>query len=134
MYQSINLLPPLTESLSVVGTPIKGAGWSGQTRGLHTFMVRASNFQGRLGVQATLASLPLAADWFSVLPDAAPYWQYPQQPYIATVNPGETSTLGFNYYGNVLWLRAVVDRDYLLASPLPCQIGGLGLVEILVNF
>jgi hypothetical protein len=50
------------------------------------------------------------------------------------INPGETSTTGFNYLGNVLWLRAVVDRDYLLAFPMPNQIGGLGLLDILVNF
>jgi hypothetical protein len=134
MYNSVSLLPPLTEILSVVGNPLKGAGWSGQTQGLHTFMVRASNFQGRLGLQATLASIPLDADWFSVLPNGEPFWEFPQLPYIAMINPGETSTTGFNYFGNVVWLRAVVDRDYLLASPMPMQIGGLGLLDILVNF
>lgn len=135
MRTSVNLLDGLIgDSATVIGTPVRGAGWYGPNSGLHSVSVRVLNFVGRVSIQATLATLPLGIDWFSVMPEAEAYWQYPRARYLGTMPGGETSTLGFNFLCNAVWVRAVVDRSYLgLSSAQPAI--NMGTVDrILLNY
>jgi hypothetical protein len=126
------------EVSTVTGNPVRGAGWYGPNTGLHSVSIRALNFQGRVSIQASLAASPGINDWFSVLPDSAAFWQYPRVGYLLTgPNTGETSNVGFNFSCNVIWVRAIVDRSYLVYTPTetPCQLSYLGVIDnILLNY
>lgn len=116
MFESVNLISPMDEVIDVVGDPIKGAGWYGHTTGIHTVAIKVANFRGRISVQASIVTAPSSdSDWFSVLPGAVAYLQYPQNGYVIvppTLN--ETSTIGFNFTANVVWVRALVTRSYFI--------------------
>ena len=126
------------EVRNLTGDMVRGAGWYGHTTGLHSVAIRGLNFQGRIKVQATIATTPAIDDWFSVLPNGVAYLEYPQLDYIIPLDRGgETSTMGFNFASNAVWLRAIVERDYLLppmfASPLDMK--PFGTVQyIMVNY
>jgi hypothetical protein len=138
MRGSINLIEPIGELTLFTGTPMRGAGWYGPTAGLHSVSIKVSNFTGQISVQASLAANPTAIDWFSVLPNNVLYWQYPRS--VVTTNcfggTGETSTTGFNFVCNAIWVRAIVDRTYLgYTSSIPQQVCSLGSVDsILLNY
>lgn len=68
MYKSLHLLAPPGEVITLVGDNVRGAGWYGSTTGLHTIAIRVLNFQGQVSVEASIATLPTASDWYSVLP------------------------------------------------------------------
>jgi hypothetical protein len=138
MYTSLNLLPALkSEVLTVTGEPIRGAGWYGPTNGIHSIAIKVQNFMGRVNVQATIATNPAETDWFNVIPNPLdpttilPYIQYPQPGYVV-VSPqtGETSTYGFTFTANAVWVRATMDKSYFLPS-LASQlfIATFGMVE-----
>ena len=84
MNVSMNLMPPLATYgvISVTTDPVRGAGWYGPTTGLHTVVIQVQNFQGRLTIEAAIATDPGDDDWFNVMPEAAPYWQYPTFDYL----------------------------------------------------
>ena len=131
------MLAPLDETISMVGDKIRGAGWYGRTNGLHTVAIRVANFQGRLAVEASIATDPGEDDWYSVLPSAVAYIQYPRAGYVVPPNAGgETSVFGFNFSTNAVWLRASVDRSYLIPSiSTPLQIMPFGTISyVLVNY
>jgi len=137
MNTSLHLIPPLGEVITLIGDKIRGGGWYGHTSGLHSVAIRVLNFRGRIKVYASIATQPADEDWYSVLPDNAAYIEYPHPDYIIPINrQGETSTIGFNFTTNAVWLRAVVDRDYLIPSMYtPLQIMPYGTVSyILVNY
>ena len=124
------------EVVSVIGTPVRGAGWYGPTGGLHSVSIRVLNFQGRISLQASVVPIPTDADWFSVLPDAAAYWQYPRPGFVAQ-GPcsGETSNVGFNFGVNAIWVRATVDRSYFATGETPPMLQYVGVVDsILLNY
>jgi len=128
---TLELITPMGEVANVIGEPMRGAGWYGHTTGLHTVAIRVLNFRGRVSVQATIANDPTVSDWFSVLPDAIPYIEYPQRGYVVQMpSSGETSIFGFNFMTNAMWVRALVTRDYLI-PPLatPIQIMPYGVVD-----
>jgi len=138
MRASINLIEPIGELSLFTGTPMRAAGWYGPTMGLHSVAIKVSNFTGQISVQASLALSPTTNDWFSVLPENVSYWQYPR----SSVNTkcyggtGETSTTGFNFICNAIWVRAIVDRTYL-SYPIANtqQVFCLGTVDsILLNY
>ena len=137
MDTSLNMLPPLGETINLIGEPIRGAGWHGHTNGLHTVAIRVANFRGRIKVQASIALDPGEDEWYSVLPDKIDYWQYPHLNYVLPPNAqGETSTLNFNFTTNAVWLRASIERDYLIPPTYtPMQIMAFGTVHyVLVNY
>ena len=138
---SLHMLPPLGETINLSGAPVRGAAWYGHTNGLHSVAIRVSNFQGRIKVQASIAITPSDDDWYSVLPNNAEFWQYPHRDYVVPPNArGETSTLGFNFTTAAVWVRAAVERDYLIFdNNAPMQVA-LRLLEmgtvhyVLVNY
>ncbi len=132
MFTTLDLIPPLqTEVLTVTALPSRGAGWYGHTNGLHTVSIKVANFTGRVNIQASIAAVPQDSDWFNVLPDDLPYIQYPQPGYVV-VSPqtGETSTYGFSFTANAVWVRATMDKSYFLPSmSTPMYIAMFGFVE-----
>jgi hypothetical protein len=86
--------------------PQKGDGYFGNADGLHTVTYTVTpNFVGTLTMQATLATAPIAQDWFNVVNSAVEYTE------INT--PATTTTNYINFTGNFVWVRAVVNRDAL---------------------
>jgi hypothetical protein len=137
MYRSLNLLEPMGEVINVTGNQIRAAGWYGPTTGLHTIAIKVENFQGQISIQGTVATDPGESDWFSVLPDAAAYIQYPRVSFVVkSPATGESSNTGYSFSSNIVWIRALVNRSYLIpALAYPAFIGSFGLVEyILVNY
>jgi hypothetical protein len=141
------LLSAMPSVVDYTGIPVKAAGWYGHTKGLHTISICVHSFQGRISIQGSQALNPTDNDWFSVpypSPYTLPYIQYPRP--VPQLNPntrnGETSTFGFNFNVNCLWLRATVTRDYLFPVNIPfyastdCNnIAWLGAVDtIIVNY
>jgi hypothetical protein len=134
---SLNMLRPLEEEINLIGDPVRGAGWYGHTTGLHTVAISVQNFQGRILVQASIATDPGEADWFSVLPDGVAYLQYPRTGYVIQPNyNGETSLRIFNFVTNAVWLQASVQRSYLIPSiDTPLQIMMYGRLNyVMVNY
>ena len=80
---------------------LKGDGYFGSSDGFHTVTHTVSNnFIGTLTTQATLATEPIDADWFTVVGSQV---TYPNLPVLAT-----TTTSYLNFTGNFTWVRAFV--------------------------
>jgi len=151
--RSYKLLAGMSTVLNFTGEKVQAAGWFGHTKGLHTISICVHNFQGRVSIQGSQMLHPSEEDWFPIqYPQpytGLPYIQYPR-PVPQPMNPnlrtgGESSTFGFSFIINCLWLRATVSRDYLLpvAAPLFASatlyqgdgLSWLGAVDsILLNF
>ena len=84
--------------------PQKGDGYYGSSDGLHTITYTVTpNFVGTLTTQATLVASPADTDWFNVVNTSVTYDNL--------VNPAATTTTNyFNFTGNFIWCRAVVQR------------------------
>jgi hypothetical protein len=102
-------------SISVDGTtlfnsiPEKGDGYFGSADGMHTVTYTVTNnFEGSLGMQATLATNPTESDWFNVSNSTISY-AYP-------IVPATTTTNYVNFTGNFVWVRAQVDRSINLPN------------------
>lgn len=90
--------------LSYTSNPVKGDGYYGYADGLQTMSFHLSNFTGRIYAQATLLEQPEESDWFPIGLDLdTDYLEFDQ----------ETKTVGTSFQGNFVYLRVVVDRDYL---------------------
>lgn len=78
------------------GAKEKADGYYGYTDGLHTVAYTLNAFVGTVKIQGTLVTSPAASDWFDI--DGT----------TATYGAAETSTKGYNFTGNFVWVRAVV--------------------------
>lgn len=89
--------------------PEKGDGYFSSADGMHTVTYTVTpNFAGTLTMQATLASDPIEADWFSVTGAEVKY-TYP-------IVPASTTTNYVNFSGNFVWVRSVVHRSSDLSN------------------
>jgi hypothetical protein len=83
--------------------PQKGDGYFGASDGLHTVTYTVTpNFAGSLAMEATLATAPAEADWFTVANSTVTY-TFP-------IVPATTTTNYINFTGNFVWVRAHVIR------------------------
>lgn len=145
---SYTILSGMPSVLDFTSDKVRAAGWYGHTKGLHTISISVHNFQGRITIEGSQIVNPTCVDWFPVpYPEpftGLPYMQYPRIN-IPQRNPngkGETSTFGFSFRTNCLWLRASINRQYLLpiafpnyAKSMTDNISWLGAVDsILVNY
>jgi len=78
------------------GTKQKADGYYGYTDGLHTASYTLNAFIGTVKMQGTLVTEPTTSDWFDI--DGT----------TATYAVAETSTKGYNFTGNFVWVRAVL--------------------------
>lgn len=135
--QSYELLGDTSGQLNVTGTPVKGDGYYGFSDGLHTISVKLDDFVGRLYIEATLELHPTEADWFPImLHSCHPYVEYPANPNMPTDEHGDSGVDSFVAEGNFVFLRARIDRSYVVPVPItPDDIGNLGsITRILMNF
>lgn len=102
--------------LNYTGPAVKGDGYYGFADGLHTASFHVNNFTGRIWLQATLVEEPTEDDWFEIqLTVATPYFQY----------DGESDCRGATFTGNFVYVRAVVDRSYLVSTEYDPNIHGV---------
>lgn len=112
---------------NVIGEPIRADAYYGYTDGIHTVQVIYQNFVGGFGIQGTLALDPKPEDWFWIKLDptgsiSTPFVEYPIDPYAPTgQNGGDTGSMAFTFIGNFVFLRAVLNRDYIQPPMTPSQ-------------
>jgi len=96
-------MPNSGVELNVTGDPVPGDSYYGYTDGIHTVAIYCQNLTGRVKVQGTLATNPGEGDWFDILLTGMPYKDY----------TGFTGVEGFTFIANLVYLRAILDRDSL---------------------
>lgn len=125
------LMSDTTFQVSATGNPVRANGWFGCSGSQQTVQITVSNFTGRVGIQGTLAVDPKDGDWFPIyLNTTQPFLIYPRSlDNVPQTGTGETSTLAFNFYGNFIWIRAIMDRENLGYEPDEQQLSQLGNVN-----
>lgn len=121
----------------MVGPAVKGDGFYGFSDGLHTISVKLDNFTGRFYIEATLLLHPSADDWFPVmLTSMHPYVEYPINPNMPTSTNGDSGMDAFVIQGNFVFVRARINRDYVVPTPItPEDLALLGsITHALMNF
>lgn len=102
---TVSIMYPNNTSTMMVylSDKVKGDGYYGGSDGLHTVAYTcAPTFVGTVTMQATLASTPTAADWFTV-PNTDVTYRDP------LFDSRSTSTVDyFNFQGNFVWIRGCV--------------------------
>jgi len=81
----------------VISDKIKGDGYYTGGDGLHTVQYSITDFSGSIKMQASLIASPAASDWFDIT--GTTY----------TTSPDTDTDAMYNFTGNFVWLRAVVD-------------------------
>ncbi len=113
-----------TGKVSVVGNKIRASGWYGSKGSSHTVQIVLSNFSGRIAIQGTLASEPKEDDWFFInLSNNNHYLTFETDKNTPIV------TQAYNFKGNFIWLRALMDRNNLDFEPSAEQLRALGNVN-----
>ena len=80
-------------SADTTGDKIQADGYYGYADGLHTVVMYTTGYTGLLSIQATLASTPVAADWFDLFEFNL---------------TADSNTRGMTLSGNYVYLRAKV--------------------------
>lgn len=134
MY-SVTLLDTTTGKVNATGSKFAGAGYSSTIGCFHTVSISLSNFIGRIYIEGSLASDPKEEDWFPIeLVLHKDYLQFPQDPNKTTgSNGGDSGTLAYSFSGNYIWIRARLNRDYLVPYPMNDQFVGQ-IEKILLNY
>ena len=122
--QSVLMLSTENE-LDYTGDSVRGDGFYGFSDGIHTVQITVAAFIGRVYIQGTLASDPVEADWFNIKVNGNDDYVT----YGTGVGTGVTNTIAYTFQGNMVYLRAKVERSHL--SLLITQVGTLS--KILLN-
>lgn len=131
-----------------LGDPIPAAGYYGRTSGLHTMAFTLRNFVGRIYVLATLENTIADADknngWFPIHiggNDNSPWIEFPPvyAPGTGLYGVQTSGTFCEAFFGNFMYIRAGMDRDYLKDSSkseiTPADKQSVGSLEsILVSY
>lgn len=120
---SATLIPDTGTNLNVTGNKFKADGYSGGD-GLHTVGIYLADFIGRVMIQGSLVVEPADTDWFNITLDgeAVNYLQY---------DTNTSSLVMRNFTGNFVWVRAKVDRSYIVPAADPNAVGGV--TQIIMN-
>lgn len=131
---SVILLSTTNEQINVTGQKQKGAGYNNTIGNNHTVSISLSNFTGRIYIQGSLARDPGELDWFDIpIGTTAPYVQYPLDPAYPTGQTGDTGNYAYSFSGNYVWVRAKIDRTYLVPPPSNSYLVG-EVLQILLNY
>lgn len=132
---SVTLLDSTTTEINVTGNKQKGAGFSNTIGCNHTVSISVANFIGRVYIEGSLTSDPSEMDWFPIrLINNLDYVQFPRNKNAPTgAGNGDTGVVAFSFSGNYIWLRARVDRSYLVPFPQDTQFVG-AVRYILLNY
>jgi hypothetical protein len=121
--KSVLMMTNTGTNWNITGEPVRADAYYGYTDGIHTVQVVYQNFVGGFGLQGTLSLNPQPEDWFWIQLNPTgdniyPYLTYPRAPLYPTgSNGGDTGTEAFTFIGNFVYLRAVMNRDYIQAPP-----------------
>tara|TARA_B100001971_G_C18165967_1_gene524204 strand:- start:287 stop:667 length:381 start_codon:yes stop_codon:yes gene_type:complete len=113
------------QSLDYTGDSVRGDGFYGFSDGIHTVQITVADYIGRVYIQGTLASEPVETDWFNIKVNG----NNDYITYGVGAGTGVTSTLAYTFQGNMVYLRAKVERSHL--GLLITEVGTLG--KILLN-
>ena len=132
---SVTLLDSTTTEINVTGIKQKGAGFSNTIGCNHTVSISVANFIGRVYIEGSLASDPSDDDWFPIkLVGNLDYIQFPRNQNFPTgAGGGDTGVVAYSFSGNYIWVRARLDRDYLIPFPQSTQYVG-AIRYILLNY
>lgn len=121
--KSVLMMTNTGQNHNLTGDKIRADGYYGRTDGIHTVQVVVNNFTGSFGIQGTLATEPVEADWFDInlntnqnVASASPYVAFPANPAAPTGQDGDNGTMAFTFVGNYVYLRAILDRS-TIAEP-----------------
>ena len=101
--KTTTLMPITGTQLNVIGEPVPGDSYYGYTDGIHTVAIYGQQLSGRIKIQGSLATNPGDNDWFDILLSGLPYKDY----------NNFTGVEGFTFTANLVYLRAILDRDSL---------------------
>lgn len=133
MY-SVQLLDSTDGKINVTGLKQKGAGWNNSVGNNHTVSMALSNFTGRIYIQGSIATKPTELDWFNIpIGKGTTYVQHPLDPAYPTGETGDTGTYAYSFSGNYIWIRARVDRTYLVPPPVDAYYVG-SVINMLLNY
>lgn len=104
------LLLSETSDTSVTGPDVYVATLKRDKDALYTASVNVEEFSGRVYLQGTLAKHPASADWFNIKINDKRYIDYPINPAEPRGIAGDTAIDKFNFAGNFLHIRAVIDK------------------------
>ena len=113
------------QSLDYTGDSVRGDGFYGFSDGIHTVQITVAAFIGRVYIQGTLASDPVEADWFNIKVNGNDDYVT----YGTGAGTGVTNTIAYTFQGNMVYLRAKVERSHL--GLIITQVGTLS--KILLN-
>lgn len=134
--KSILMLTNTGPNHNQTGAATRADGYFGHTDGIHTVQLSYSNFTGSFGIQATLATEPVEADWFDInlnanqnVSSASPFVSFPVNPAAPTGTDGDTGTQAFTFVGNFVFLRAILDRSTIPEPPALGTTTDLGQID-----
>lgn len=110
------LLLSETADLSVTGPDVYVATLKRDKDALYTVSINVEEFRGRIYLQGSLAKHPSTADWFNIKINNKRYIDYPLNPVAPRGDVGDTAIDKFNFAGNFLHIRAVIDKS-AVANP-----------------
>jgi hypothetical protein len=99
-----------TSELNVTGSDVYIATLKRDKDALYTATINVEEFSGRIYLQGSLAKNPSSADWFNIKINNKRYIDYPLDPANPRGTIGDTAADKFNFAGNFLHIRAVVDK------------------------
>lgn len=100
-----------TTTMVYISDPYKGDGYFGGSDGFHTVMYTTGpDFVGTVTMQATLASQPVATDWFTVVGTSSTYR-------LTDIRTNSTVDL-HNFIGNFVWVRGHISIDQGVVSSI----------------
>ena len=132
--KSVVMMSNTGRAHNLVGKPIRADGYFGNADGVHTVQVIYSNFTGAFGLQGTLEVNPQESDWFYINLNQfsaidTPFVRFPMRPRAPTGDTGDTGTKAFTFTGNFVYLRAELNRSYLVEPPAISNTLGLGQID-----
>lgn len=103
---------------TVTGDKFKGDGYYGHGDGLHTVSWSLSGFTGTIKIQGSLSDDPGANDWFDLKLGSSAVGSFGVDTTGAALTTSvssvsyttETSNVSFNFRGNIVWVRAIIEN------------------------
>jgi len=122
MANNLILMNDTSKIYNLTGRPLRADGFYGNTNSFYTVVLYYNNLQGRIWIEASLASNPNEEDWFPIhLNNEIPYKEYPvnaNNPTAEQTGAGDTGVDAFNFRANISWIRARLDRTYMGDAPI----------------
>jgi hypothetical protein len=131
---NLTILSSTQGLLNSTGDPVLGTSYAQSIGSQYTVAIYALNLTGRVYVEGTLATHPTENDWFPITlaGQSTPYVQFPWSGQYSTTTGG-LQLVGFSFKGNLTWVRARLNRDYLnLGSPTEGDLAPYGYVDRVV--